>query len=149
MDDALRAAGEENCTKKVKVVPKRRAREWPLRAAAKLPVHTRKITAEVSEVGQGVGIWVARTLVDCREWRCDRLTLGGSWWERDCERTEPKNVSRPLDEMTASSSPSRWTPRRRRGPSATHRARPRSDLRDCEALLALGCSGSEKSTMYA
>ena len=87
MDDALRAAGEEHCTKKVKVVPKRRAREWPLRAAAKLPVHTRKITAEVSEVGQGVGIWVARTLVDCREWRCDRLMLGGSWWERDCGRT--------------------------------------------------------------
>jgi hypothetical protein len=83
MDDALRAAGEENCTKKVKVVPKRRAREWPLRAAAKLPVHTRKITAEVSEVGQGVGIWVARTLVDCREWRCVRMMLGGSWWERD------------------------------------------------------------------
>ena len=56
MDDALRAAGEENCTKKVKVVPKRRAREWPLRAAAKLPVLKRKITAKVSEVGQGVGI---------------------------------------------------------------------------------------------
>ena len=28
----------------------------------------RKITVEVSEVGQGVGFWVARTLVDCREW---------------------------------------------------------------------------------
>ena len=38
-----------------------------MRAAAKLPVPKRKITAEVSEVGQGVGIWVARTLVDCIE----------------------------------------------------------------------------------
>ena len=43
------------------------ASEWPLRAAAKLPVPKRKITAEVSEVGQGVGIWVARTVVDRRE----------------------------------------------------------------------------------
>mmetsp|Transcript_10909 Transcript_10909/g.28698 ORF Transcript_10909/g.28698 Transcript_10909/m.28698 type:complete len:266 (-) Transcript_10909:26-823(-) len=113
------------CTRKVKVVPKRRAQEWPLRAAAKFPVHTRKITAFVSEVVQGVGIWLARTLVDCREWRCDRLMLVRSCSERDCERHEPKNVSRPLDEMTASSSPSRWTPRRRRGPLATRHADPR------------------------
>ena len=138
MDDALRAAGEENCTKKVKVVPKRRAREWPLRAAAKLPVHTRKITAEVSEVGQGGGIWGARTLVDCREWRCVRMTLARSCSERDCGRTKAKNVIPSLDEMTASSSPSRWTPRRRRGPSATHRAGPRSDLRGVKGYVHLG-----------
>ena len=138
MDDALRAAGEENCTKKVKVVPKRRAREWPLRAAAKLPVHTRKITAEVSEVGQGVGIWVARTLVDCRERRCGRLMLAGSCWERDCATTKAKNVSPSVDEMTACSSPSRWTPRRRRGPSATHRAGPRNDLRGVKGYVHLG-----------
>ena len=38
-----------------------------MRASAKLPVGAvpkRKITAEVSQVGQGVGIWVARKLVD-------------------------------------------------------------------------------------
>ena len=71
----LRAAGEENLYQKVTVVPKRLAQEWPLRAAAKFPVHPRKITAEVSEVVQGVGIWLARTFIDCREWRYDRLML--------------------------------------------------------------------------
>ena len=75
------------CTKEAKIAPKLRAQEWPLRAAAKLPVPKRKITAEVSEVGQGVGIWVARTLVDCREWRCVRITLARSCSERDCGRT--------------------------------------------------------------
>ena len=49
------------CTKEAKTAPKLRAQEWPLRAAAKLPVPKRKITVEVSEVGQGVGFWVVRT----------------------------------------------------------------------------------------
>ena len=40
---------------RVKAAPKRRAREGPLRVAAELPETTRKITIEVSVVGQGVG----------------------------------------------------------------------------------------------
>ena len=85
------------CTKEAKIAPKLRAQEWPLRAAAKLPVPKRKITAEVSEVGQGVGFWVARTLVDCREWRCGRITLARSCSERDCGRRKSKNVIPSLD----------------------------------------------------
>ena len=52
------------CTKKVKVVPKRRAREWPLRAAAKLPVcpdakSQPRSARLVRELGSG---WRARSL---------------------------------------------------------------------------------------
>ena len=55
------------CTKEAKIAPKLRAQEWPLRAAAKLPVPIlpkRKLTVEVSEVGQGqLGSgWRARSL---------------------------------------------------------------------------------------
>jgi hypothetical protein len=52
------------CTKEAKIAPKLRAQEWPLQAAAKLPVPKRKITVEVSEVGQGqMGSgWRARSL---------------------------------------------------------------------------------------
>ena len=63
-----------------------------MRAAAKLPVPKRKITAEVSKVGQGVGIWVARTLVDCRERRCGGIMLGRSWSERAAARRKRENV---------------------------------------------------------
>ena len=52
-------------------------------------------------------------------------TLARSCAERSCATTTTKNVPPSVDEMTASSRPSRWTPRRRRGPSATRRAGPR------------------------
>jgi len=49
------------------------------------------------------------------------MMLGGSWWERDCERTRPQNVIPSRDRMTSSSSPTRWHHRRRSRSTLFHR----------------------------
>eukprot|EP00966_Prymnesium_polylepis_P053234 1231592-Prymnesium_polylepis.1 len=46
--------------------------------------------------------------------------------------------------MTASSRPSRWTPRRRRGPSAAPSRRPSSDLRGVKGCRHLGVKECKK-----
>ena len=67
----------------------------------------RKITAEVSEVGQGVGIWVARTVVDRREWRWGRMMLARSCSERACATTSAKNVIPSADGLGSGAQRSR------------------------------------------
>ena len=69
--------------------------------------------------------------------RCDRITLARSCSERDPGRTRTKNVIRPTDGLCASSSPSQWTPRRRRGPSATHRSEAWREFRS----VKISCRG--------
>ena len=85
---------------------------------------------------------VRTTLWERLRKRC-RLTLARSCTERDCESTRTKNVSPSADGMCASSSLSRWTPRR---PSATA-ALGRADQFSCHPAAigaATWLSGVEK-----
>ena len=83
----LPAADAEKLYQKVKAAPKRRAREGPLRVAAELPETTRKITVEVSVVGQGVGTRGRGPRDAWREWCSGRMSAARSCTERDCGRT--------------------------------------------------------------
>ena len=110
---------------------------------------TAQATAQCTRRLQGQSGFCAAGIRDAwKKWRSGGAMLAGSCWERACAITRSKNVAPPLDEMCASPSPTRWTPRRHQGPTASRREFHHSASAQWEVPLPRGRLGSEKRAMY-
>ena len=93
-DDVLRAAGKEilyqGSEDSAKITGSRMA--FASRGQASCAQTQNHGRGQRGQTGT-VGFWVARTLIDCREWRYGRITLARSCSERDCGRT---STEKPL-----------------------------------------------------